>query len=348
MFENITITIKDILQSYSFPDVIPHDGPWKSLTVDQIIENGKDKFFDFTFPWYADDKTGLDEFKNLFLRKNYMKQIGQETTAQFKLYVQARLMEKMPLYKQLYESSLIEYNPLVNRKITTTKNETENREQGKESENIVTTNANGETTENNTSGREATGEGTQKRTNEQEGTQERTNEQNGTQVRTNNQEGVLHSEINSQSIHSENPEITMANKDYASAMDREKKTEDQNTTQKINENTTDNQSVSENTTNSQSVSENTTNNQSVSENTTENNQSSSEASSTENGKSTENEKEERNLQGNEIIEGFYGDSQAEAILKYRETILNINEMICNDMNDLFLSYYGGNTYGLCW
>ena len=318
MFENITISVKDILQSYSFPDVIPHDDPWKSLTVDEIIQNGKDKFFDFTFPWYADDKTGLDDFKNLFLRKNYMKQIGQETTAQFKLYLQARLMEKMPLYKQLYDTTLIEYDPLVNRKLTTTKDETENKDKGKESENNVTINGNGETTENNTSGREATGEGTQ----------ERTNEQNGTQERTNEQEEILHSEVNNQSIHSENPEITMANKDYASTMDREKKTEDQN--------------------NNQNVSENTTNNQSVSENTMEKNQSNSEANSTEQGKSSETEKEERSLQGNEIIEGFYGDSQADVILKFRETILNLNEMICDDMNDLFLGYYGGIDYGLCW
>lgn len=308
MFENITVSIKDILQSYSFPDVIPHDEPWKSLTVDQIIENGKDKFFDFVFPWYADDKTGLDDFKNLFLRKNYMKQIGQETTAQFKLYVQARLMEKMPLYKQLYESSLIEYDPLVNRKITTTRDETENKDKGKESENTVTTNANGQTTENNTNERQATGE--------------------SSQDVTNSQEGILHSDVNNQSVHSENPEITMANKDYASSMDREKKTEDQNGTQ--------------------SGSENTTNNQSVSENVTEKNQSDSEASSTEQGNSTENEKEERNLQGNEVMEGFYGESQADAILKYRETILNLNEMICNDMNDLFLGYYGGADYGLSY
>lgn len=308
MFENITISVKDILQSYSFPDVIPHDDPWKSLTVDQIIENGKDKFFDFVFPWYADDKTGLDDFKNLFLRKNYMKQIGQETTAQFKLYVQARLMEKMPLYKQLYESSLIEYDPLVNRKITTTRDETENKDKGKESENIVKTNGNGQTTENNT--------------NERQGTSE------GTQDVTNNQEGTLHSEVNNQSVHSENPEITMANKDYASSMDREKKTEEQSSTQ--------------------SGTENTSNSGTVSENTTEKNQSNSEATSTEEGNSTENEKEERSLQGNEVIEGFYGESQADAILKYRETILNLNEMICNDMNDLFLGYYGGNTYGLCW
>lgn len=308
MFENITISVKDILQSYSFPDVIPHDDPWKSLTVDEIIQNGKDKFFDFTFPWYADDKTGLDDFKNLFLRKNYMKQIGQETTAQFKLYVQARLMEKMPLYKQLYESSLIEYDPLVNRKLTTTRDETENKDKGKESENIVKTSGNGQTTENNT--------------NEKQGTSE------DIQDITNNQEGTLHSEVNNQSVHSENPEITMANKDYASSMDREKKTEEQS--------------------GSQSGTENTTNSKTASENTTEKNQSNSEASSTEEGNSTENEKEERSLQGNELIEGFYGESQADAILKYRETILNINEMICNDMNDLFLGYYGGSSYGLCW
>lgn len=300
MFENITISVKDILQSYSFPDVIPHDDPWKSLTVDEIIQNGKDKFFDFTFPWYADDKTGLDDFKNLFLRKNYMKQIGQETTAQFKLYVQARLMEKMPLYKQLYESTLLEYDPLINRKLTTTTTESENEERGKESENIVSTTATGTTEENNNSNR------------------------SGSSTAQRNSESNMNTETNNQSVHSENPEITMANKDYASSMDREKKTE------------------------AGSGNENVDENKSVNDNTTEHNNSDSNASSHETGNLEENEKKERNKNGNEVIEGFDGESQADAILKYRETILNLNEMICNDMNDLFLGYYGGNTYGLCW
>lgn len=300
MFENITISIKDILQSYSFPDVIPHNEPWKSLTVDQIVENGKDKFFDFTFPWYADDNTGLEDFKNLFLRKNYMKQIGQETTAQFKLYVQARLMEKMPLYKQLYESSLLEYDPLVNRKVTTTTDETESEEKGKESENIVSTTATGTTEENNNSDR------------------------SGTSVEQRNSETSMSAETNNQSVHSENPEITMANKDYASSMDRERKAESGN------------------------GNENVEGNKTVNDNATEHNTSDSNASSHETGNLSENENRERNKKGNETIEGFYGDSQADAILKYRETILNLNEMICNDMNDLFLGYYGGNSYGLCW
>lgn len=300
MFENITISIKDILQSYSFPDVIPHNEPWKSLTVDQIVENGKDKFFDFAFPWYADDNTGLEDFKNLFLRKNYMKQIGQETTAQFKLYVQARLMEKMPLYKQLYESSLLEYDPLVNRKVRTTTDETESEEKGKESENIVSTTATGTTEENNNSNR------------------------SGTSVEQRNSETSMSIETNNQSVHSENPEITMANKDYASSMDRERKAESGN------------------------GNENVEGNKTVNDNATEHNTSDSNASSHETGNLSENENRERNKKGNETIEGFYGDSQADAILKYRETILNLNEMICNDMNDLFLRYYGGNSYGLCW
>lgn len=300
MFENITISVKDILQSYSFPDVIPHDEPWKSLSVDEIIQNGKDKFFDFTFPWYAEDKTGLDDFKNLFLRKNYMKQIGQETTAQFKLYVQARLMEKMSLYKQLYESTLLEYDPLINRKLTTTTTESENEERGKESENIVSTTATGTTEENNNSNR------------------------SGTSVDQRNSEASMSTETNNQSVHSENPEITMANKDYASSMDRERKAESGN------------------------GNENVEGNKTVNDNATEHNTSDSNASSHETGNLSENENREINKKGNETIEGFYGDSQADAILKYRETILNLNEMICNDMNDLFLGYYGGNSYGLCW
>lgn len=300
MFENITISVKDILQSYSFPDVIPHDEPWKSLSVDEIIQNGKDKFFDFTFPWYAEDKTGLDDFKNLFLRKNYMKQIGQETTAQFKLYVQARLMEKMPLYKQLYESTLLEYDPLINRKLRTTTTESENEERGKESENIVSTTATGTAEENNNSNR------------------------SGTSVEQRNSEASMSTETNNQSVHSENPEITMANKDYASSMDRERKAESGN------------------------GNENVEGNKTVNDNATEHNTSDSNASSHETGNLSENENREINKKGNETIEGFYGDSQADAILKYRETILNLNEMICNDMNDLFLGYYGGNSYGLCW
>ena len=99
MFENVTITIKEILESYSHNELSKAKYPWDSPSIDYIVSNGKERFFDFSFPWYADDKTGLKEFEELFLKKYYMRQIGTETVALFKLYLQSRLMEKMPLYK---------------------------------------------------------------------------------------------------------------------------------------------------------------------------------------------------------------------------------------------------------
>lgn len=272
MYENVTITIGEILESYSFPNVIPHDKPWDSMSVDQIVEAGKDGFFDFTFPWYSPSNTGLEDFKDLFLRKFYMEQIGQETTAQFKLYMQARLMEKMPLYSQLWESTQYEYDPLVNRKLTTTikENEGESRDKNRQANGTTdvhgTGNSSSESTENDTT--------------------------------------------NNQAVHSENPEVSVATKDYAATMDRGKSTK--NNTANTDTNVTD--------------------------------------SSTSTGQTTENESEDiyRKHESGEEVVGFYGESQADAILKYRETILNINQMICEDMKDLFLGWYGGVKYGLNW
>lgn len=304
--ENVTLRIKDILQNIYFFNNEYVESPCTSVSVDEIIDKTKDVFFDFQFPWYADDKTGLEEFKSLFLHKFYMRQIGSETIALFKLYVQSKLMEKMPTYKQLYETTLFEYDPLVNRKITTTTEETENREQGKESNNVVNITGSGNTTENNK--------------NVSKGSSE------GNQDRTNNIQTERTTDINNQAVHSENPEITMANNDYASNMDRERKQETGNGT----EDTT----------------ENVSNSKTVNNTVTEDNESNSEANSNETGNLTENEKEEKQRNNNEVMEGFYGDSQADAILKFRETILNLNEMICNDLKDLFLTYYGGLYNGL--
>lgn len=108
--EKTTTRIKDIIESYSYPQ--------KELTVDEYINQGKDKFFNFTFPWYATDNTGLEDFKQLFLHRYYMKQIGQETPALFKLNMQAILMDEMSRWEQLYQSTLFTYDPLTNRKLT--------------------------------------------------------------------------------------------------------------------------------------------------------------------------------------------------------------------------------------
>lgn len=279
-FENITITVKDILQSYSFPNVIPHQNPWESMTADQIITAGKDHFFDFTFPWYSEDNVGLDEFKELFLHKYYLRQIGQETTGQFKLFLKSRLLEKMPYYKELYKTTIIEYDPLVNKNLI--------------KEILSDVSENEEMSSNKTESYDSTLE----------------------QSASGNSKlsSTINTETNNQSVHSENPEITVSNNDYASSMDREKRKTDEEGVSDSNSSAKSSESKKELSTN-------------VAKNSIE---------------------KTKNNKGKEILKGFDGDYQSEAILKFRQTITNINEMICDDMKDLFLGYYGGVYYGINW
>lgn len=98
-----TVRVCDILRSFSFPQT--------NVRFDKIIEQGKDKFFDFNFPWYAEDGTGLDEFKVLFLETYYTQQIGFETYELFQLNLSKILRSVMYVYREKYKivSSNIDY-----------------------------------------------------------------------------------------------------------------------------------------------------------------------------------------------------------------------------------------------
>lgn len=144
--------------------------------MDEYINQGKDKFFNFTFPWYASDNTGLEEFKQLFLHKYYMYQIGQETPSLFKLNMQSILMDEMSTWKQLYESTLYTYDPLTNRKLTRTDKYTD------------------ESSNNGTLSSDIT--------------------------RNDSDSSINHGTIDSQSIDSDNPQVTIKTNDYASTMNR--------------------------------------------------------------------------------------------------------------------------------
>ena len=68
MIQNYTIRLGDILESYVFPDVVPHDNPFNAMKVEEIVEKSKKSFFDFSFPWYTNDDQGesLDNFMTVF------------------------------------------------------------------------------------------------------------------------------------------------------------------------------------------------------------------------------------------------------------------------------------------
>lgn len=244
-----TVRVCDILESLQVP-IINQENPWKIKGIDEIINEGMEYFFSFDFPWYTDKSdSSLYDFKNLFLHLNYLESIGQENFSQFQLVLQSKLMEVMPRYTELYKTIKMDYNPLINRTVEITRNES--------------------------------GQGNASTS--------------GTSRTTGNSKENLQQDT--QDVLSRNPEISVANSDFASEMNRGQKT------------------------NVNSI------------NTTADGKTSSTSSSD---------------YKNDWIEkrqGYEGESQTDNIMKYRDAILNLNQMLCDELHPVcFLHYYGGSYF----
>ena len=76
-----------------------------------------DKIFDFFFPIF--DEAYRHPLERKILKHYYTREIGQETVGLWKLRMETKLNEIMPYYNKLYESELLEFNPLydVNYKV---------------------------------------------------------------------------------------------------------------------------------------------------------------------------------------------------------------------------------------
>jgi hypothetical protein len=86
--------------------------------VDDIVQKALPKIFDFNFPIFDEN------YRNVLCKKIikhfYTREIGCETVALWKLWLNVKMNEIMPYYNQLYKSELIEFNPLYNVDVTTT------------------------------------------------------------------------------------------------------------------------------------------------------------------------------------------------------------------------------------
>ena len=78
--------------------------------VDNILTNAAPKIFNFEFPIY--DNAYRLTFEKMILRHFYTREIGFETVGLWKLKLWDKLNLIMPYYNKLYESALLEFNPL--------------------------------------------------------------------------------------------------------------------------------------------------------------------------------------------------------------------------------------------
>lgn len=83
--------------------------------VDEVIEKSWDKIFG-DFPIFEESYKKVLCCK--ILKHYYTREIGEETFGLWKLRLDTTMNEIMPYYNEMYKSTLIEYDPLVDKSIT--------------------------------------------------------------------------------------------------------------------------------------------------------------------------------------------------------------------------------------
>lgn len=89
-------------------------------SVDEVIKSAIPKIFSFDFPIF--DESYRIPLCVKILKHYYMREICEETVGLWKLRLDTRLNEIMPYYNELYKSTLLEFDPLIDTKLDKTYN----------------------------------------------------------------------------------------------------------------------------------------------------------------------------------------------------------------------------------
>ena len=84
----------------------------EEYSLDQIIEHARPYLFDFWYPVYDEAYRATLETK--IIKHFFFREIGMETPAQFKFYLNEVLNVEMPVINRYYESAVLKFNPLYN------------------------------------------------------------------------------------------------------------------------------------------------------------------------------------------------------------------------------------------
>ena len=118
-------------------------------SVNNIIDQSMDKIFDFDYPIFDQNYKRILQRK--ILKHYYTREIGAETVGLWKHFLDMKMNEIMPYYNKMYLSETLEFNPLYDVDLTTTR-KTDGEKAGQTTANNVEQGTNGSITDtNNTS-----------------------------------------------------------------------------------------------------------------------------------------------------------------------------------------------------
>lgn len=327
-----------------------------------IIETARPLIFNFNYPIFDNNYKSVLETK--IIKHFYTREIGAETYGLFHLWLDTKMNEIMPYYNKLYETTLLSFNPLYDIDVYTDAS-TEGQKKGTESGTSSTTgheegqtsstfeehNLRNNTTEEYTDGTgEYSGSGTRKldTTDDKTGSKTETNSGNDTT-------GIEKADKNTRyDLYSDTPQGALNGVDSETYLTNARKiiddgtgtTSDSTTTYgKITTTTTTDNSAghaeetaSHKDTKTEHEGKNRTDEESISitrtdvTNTSKDNQI--DGSTAKNSKIDSTEQYLKHVYGK-----MHGKSYAELIRDYRETFLNIDRMVINELNDLFMNLW---------
>lgn len=88
---------------YSILNMLLNNFDTETITpINQLSSKGREKIFDFDYP--LSDNINKEEFEVMILNHYLMRRIGFETVTAFKIQLNAKLNEIMPLYNKMFDA----------------------------------------------------------------------------------------------------------------------------------------------------------------------------------------------------------------------------------------------------
>lgn len=256
--------------------------------TNSIIDLAIPKVFNFDFPIFDEKYRVVLERK--ILKHFYTREICEETVGLWKLRLDTRLNEIMPYYNKLYNSELLEFNPLYTVELTRNR-KTDLDSKRSENENINDTSSSSKSTKNN-------------------GTVDSTN----TTTTTSNGNGT--SNNTSEDLYSDTPQGALSGVESNTYLTNARKVTDSGIT-----------------------TSNTSNNSNVIGKVESGETESSTTSETYGRIRANNDNLLSTEDYLESVSGYEGAVPSDLLQKYRETFLNIDVMIINNLEDLFFQLW---------
>lgn len=284
---------------------------------DKVIEKSAPLIFDFDFPIF--DEAYRLPLEKKIIRHFYMREICEETIGLWQFRLNMRMNEIMPYYNQLYESQLLKFNPFYDVDLSTTHTKTND----------------GTKTEEDVSTVNETFKGTEKADNTKTGKVDATNksssQQNDTVTGNSTNENSGSRDTSKTHAYSDTPQGSLENVEKNAYLTNASKDNEDET---VKNKTTVTDKKTGKTTGSFSESKSETNTASEKDNKTTNNTRDSESKSN---LSQKVNNTEDYIQ--KVIGKSGGVSYAKLLSEFRSTFLNIDMMIINDLNDLFIGLW---------